>query len=131
MTNEEAKTFLDNLKVCIEEHPIVADWLVEIADRKTEPQIDDFFREPTAEERKAVAEYIESISIPTGVNIFDLMDEPQANTHDIRTETHECVKDTHDKSEPQTGVSYSDHTDYEEPKTYVTWTEPQTEEGER
>ena len=38
MTNEEAKTFLDNLKVCIEEHPIVADWLVEIADRKTEPQ---------------------------------------------------------------------------------------------
>ena len=39
MTNEEAKTFLDNLKVCIEEHPIVADWLVEIADRKTEPTI--------------------------------------------------------------------------------------------
>lgn len=37
MTIEEAKTFLDNLKVCIEEHPIVADWLVEIADRKTEP----------------------------------------------------------------------------------------------
>ena len=36
MTNEEAKTFLDNLKVCVEEHPIVADWLVEIADRKTE-----------------------------------------------------------------------------------------------
>ena len=36
MTIEEAKTFLDNLKVCIEEHPIVADWLVEIADRKTE-----------------------------------------------------------------------------------------------
>ena len=38
MTNEEAKTFLNNLKVCVEEHPIVADWLVEIADRKTEPQ---------------------------------------------------------------------------------------------
>ena len=37
MTNEEAKAFLDNLKICIEEHPIVADWLVEIADRKTEP----------------------------------------------------------------------------------------------
>ena len=36
MTNEEAKTFLNNLKVCVEEHPIVADWLVEIADRKTE-----------------------------------------------------------------------------------------------
>lgn len=36
MTIEEAKTFLDNLTVCIEEHPIVAAWLVEIADRKTE-----------------------------------------------------------------------------------------------
>ena len=36
MTNEEAKVFLDNLKICIDEHPIVADWLVEIADRKTE-----------------------------------------------------------------------------------------------
>lgn len=34
MTNEEAKVFLDNLKICIEEHPVVADWLVEIADRK-------------------------------------------------------------------------------------------------
>ena len=37
MTNEEAKEFLDNLKICISEHPIVADWLVETADRKTEP----------------------------------------------------------------------------------------------
>lgn len=37
---EEEITFLDNLKVCIEEHPIMADWLVEIADRKTEPQTD-------------------------------------------------------------------------------------------
>ena len=36
MTNEEAKMFLDNLKICIDEHPVVADWLVEIADRKTE-----------------------------------------------------------------------------------------------
>lgn len=36
---------------------------------------DEFFREPTAEERKAVADYIDSISVPTGVNIFDLMDE--------------------------------------------------------
>ena len=36
MTNEEAKAFLDNLKICIDEHPVVADWLVEIADRKDE-----------------------------------------------------------------------------------------------
>ena len=42
------------------------------ADRK-----DEFFREPTAEERKAVADYIDSISVPTGANVFDLMDEPQ------------------------------------------------------
>jgi hypothetical protein len=40
MTIEEAKTFLDNLKVCVIEHPIVADWLVEIENRKTEPQTD-------------------------------------------------------------------------------------------
>ena len=39
MTEREAKAFLNNLKVCIEEHPIVADWLVEIVDRKTEPTI--------------------------------------------------------------------------------------------
>lgn len=39
MTNEEAKVFLDNLKICINEHPVVADWLVEIANRKTEPTI--------------------------------------------------------------------------------------------
>ena len=44
---------------------------------KTKPQIYDFFRNPTAEERKAVADYIDSISIPTGVNVFDLMDESQ------------------------------------------------------
>ena len=36
MTNEEAKEFLDNLKICINEHPVVADWLVEIENRKTE-----------------------------------------------------------------------------------------------
>ena len=37
MTNEEAKVFLNNLKICIDEHPVVADWLVEIANRKVEP----------------------------------------------------------------------------------------------
>ena len=34
---------------------------------------DCFFRNPTAEEMESVNKYIESISIPTGVNIFDLM----------------------------------------------------------
>ena len=32
---------------------------------------EDFFREPTAEERKAVADYIDSISVPTGVNVYN------------------------------------------------------------
>lgn len=32
--------------------------------------------------------------------IVDRKTEPQ--THDLRTDTHECVKDTHDKTEPQT-----------------------------
>ena len=49
----------------------------DLTDHKTKPQIYDFFRNPTAEERKAVADYIDSISIPTGVNVFDLMDESQ------------------------------------------------------
>lgn len=44
---------------------------------KDKPQMDDFFRNPTVEERKAVADYIDSISVPTGVNVFDLIDEPQ------------------------------------------------------
>ena len=37
VTYEEARLFLDNLKTCIHEHPVVADWLVEIANRKDEP----------------------------------------------------------------------------------------------
>lgn len=40
---------------------------------KTEP----YFSNPTAEEMKCVNDYIRSISKPTGVNIFDFMDEPQ------------------------------------------------------
>lgn len=36
MTREGAITLIDELRVCIKEHPIIADWLVEIADRKTE-----------------------------------------------------------------------------------------------
>lgn len=35
---------------------------------------DEFFREPTEKEMKAVRDYIDSISVPTGVNVFDLMD---------------------------------------------------------
>ena len=58
MTNEEAKAFLDNLKICIDEHPIVADWLVEIADRKTEnssekPNNSKVSEKPTGSERSS------------------------------------------------------------------------------
>lgn len=58
MTNEEAKVFLDNLKICINEHPIVADWLVEIADRKTEncsekPNDSKVSEKPTGSERSS------------------------------------------------------------------------------
>ena len=67
------------------------------ADRKTENSSekpnnwDEFFREPTAEERKAVADYIDSISVPTGVNIFDLMDEPQTDAYDSAKFSHNCI----------------------------------------
>ncbi|MEE0897867.1 MAG: hypothetical protein U0L88_09615 [Acutalibacteraceae bacterium] len=87
------------------------------ADRKTENSSEkpnnweDFFREPTAEERKAVADYIDSISVPTGVNVFDLMDEPQksCSTCGYSPQTPSC--DTCDgysnwwslDDEPQTG----------------------------
>lgn len=100
MTNEEAKVFLDNLKVCIEEHPIVADWLVEIADRKTEPM-------KTTDYCKKCNHKGCEICAADGSNPY-------------------CVPSRY---EPQTdkGVSYSDHTNYDEPKTYVTWTEPQTD----
>lgn len=96
---------------------VIAD--VMLADRKTENSSEkpnnweDFFREPTAEERKAVADYIDSISIPTGVNVFDLMDEPQksCSTCGYSPQTPSC--DTCDgysnwwslDDEPQTGQS--------------------------
>lgn len=36
-------------------------------------------RDPTPEEWDSINNYIESISYPTGVNIFDLMDEYENN----------------------------------------------------
>ena len=73
-------------------------------DRKTESNsekpnnYEDFFREPTAEERKAVADYIDSISVPTGVNIFDLMD----NSTISKMEQVETDINVGRKDEPQT-----------------------------
>jgi len=43
MDIEEANKFLDDLKTLVREHPIVADWLVEIGDRNDDadtPQTD-------------------------------------------------------------------------------------------
>ena len=39
-------------------------------------------RDPTPEEWNSINNYIESISHPTGVNIFDLMDEYEENQFD-------------------------------------------------
>ena len=95
MTDKELRTLdemLTNLEIWSTWNKTFANEMIGIcskmrnllADRKTENSSeipnnceDEFFREPTAEERKAVADYIDSISVPTGVNIFDLMDEPQ------------------------------------------------------
>ena len=76
MTNEEAKTFLDNLKVCVEEHPIVADWLVEIADRKTEnsSEIPNNFDKDINVRSKDEPKLSE---IPTSKCHYEPKDEPQ------------------------------------------------------
>ena len=39
-------------------------------------------RDPTPEEWNSINNYIESISHPTGINIFDLMDEYEENQFD-------------------------------------------------
>ena len=42
--------------------------------------------------------------IMLGAKIRNLLaDRKTEPTHEMRTETHECVKDTHDKTEPQEG----------------------------
>ena len=38
-------------------------------------QTEPFFRNPTEEEKESVNKYIESISVPTGVNTFDVIAE--------------------------------------------------------
>ena len=42
----------------------------------------DSMRDPTPEEWDSINNYIESISRPTGINIFDLMDEYEENQFD-------------------------------------------------
>ena len=82
MTNEEAKVFLDNLKICINEHPIVADWLVEIADRKTEPTSSKM--EQVEDEPHIVGKHADVIIIDEPWYKEEPKDEPQTET---KTET--------------------------------------------
>lgn len=84
--SQRIKEIRDNTAKMADAFTRIADALERMADHKTKPFIDDFFREPTAEERKAVAEYIESISIPTGVNVLDFMDESELPTTQNITE---------------------------------------------
>lgn len=88
--SQRIKEIRDNTAKMADAFTRIAYALERLADHKIKPQIDDFFREPTAEERKAVAEYIESISIPTGVNIFDLIDEPQTDWEKEKSEKSLC-----------------------------------------
>ena len=106
MTNEEAKVFLDNLKVCIDEHPVVADWLVEIADRKTEPtiskmeQVDKDINVRSKDEPMKTADYCDICKrdmcevcvadatnpycVPSHYEIsYEPKDEPQTDIHDL------------------------------------------------
>lgn len=90
-------------------------WVNPLADRKTEPQYseDDIYWLSLVEDvangkmsdagaNQAWLEYINHKTEPSGYNLKPVEDEPQTNK----------------------GVSYTDHTDYKAPKTYVTWTEP-------
>ena len=49
-------------------------------------------RNPTEEEKESVNNYIESISKPTGVNIFDMMDELQTDAPVLTAEAWEKIK---------------------------------------
>ena len=53
-------------------------------------------RNPTEEEMESVNKYIKSISIPTGVNVFDLMDEPQTDCPKSCPSIDICTKDDAD-----------------------------------
>ena len=87
------RTHLDILtKVCKDE-PTTEHCLT------VKPKMDEFFRNPTAEERKAIADYIDSISVPTGVNVFDFMDEPQTTSTPYKVDTSSVCKTEPSNSE--------------------------------
>ena len=96
MTNEEAKVFLDNLKICINEHPIVADWLVEIENRNDEPSNSEIPNSSTISKMEQVDKDINVRS----------KDEPQTDIHDLTDcdfcKDRNCKDCEGGKDEPQT-----------------------------
>ena len=96
MKNEEAKVFLDNLKICINEHPIVADWLVEIENRNDEPSNSENPNncEPQREECKNCKEGQEDCY---GCPFVEPKDEPQTTSTPYKVDTSSICK-----IEPQT-----------------------------
>ena len=78
------------------------------ADRKTEPtsskmeQVDKDINVRSKDETQT--EMTTEQVVHELLSIKKILDDGKLpkQTHEIRTETHECVKDTHDKTEPQT-----------------------------
>lgn len=80
-TPEEVEESIQKLDAIVEKiFSLMDDWFEEklIKEISHYKEVDEWIgsmRDPTPEERDSINNYIESISQPTGVNIFDLMDE--------------------------------------------------------
>ena len=76
-------------------------------------------RNPTEEERESVNKYIESISKPIGVNIFDLMDDPQTETEIARAIVHKMIDNAviAEDAYPDLRQKMNDAVDEYEPQT--------------
>ena len=129
MTNEEAKVFLDNLKVCIDEHPVVADWLVEIADRKTEPQYDIDKGTIKCDNCSESGSY--KCSKCDGEMYFkrlEIEDEPQTETEIAKAIVHKMIDDAviAEDAYPDLRQKMHDAVDEYEPQTEAIQTSPKT-----
>ena len=143
MTIEDAKVFLDNLKICINEHPVVADWLVEIANRKTEPTISKMEQvdkdinvrskdEPQTEYKKWEMPKVDKpteITTCVGVAVALVEDEPQTNAdqHVQRVESVETMSCAECKHRPigaeicEEPCHYEPQTDWHYDEQDATW----------
>ena len=117
MTNEEAKVFLNNLKICIDEHPVVADWLVEIANRKTEPQTDGYM---TSEQTEDYRKMLDKAEYKVYGNIED---EPQTDIEIARAIVHKAIDDAviAEDAYPDLRQKMHDAVDNYEPQTDCAW----------